>query len=99
MVGTACDDFRRHFGWKVLIIRLLYRIVKEKLKIQGYHPFNFGFGFTSTCIMIVYDIVMKSSTNQSRNGDQNNYFFLFFFSLFLNVHYHAELTDRLSSAG
>ena len=35
------------------MIRLLYRTFKEKLKIQGHHPFEFKFGFTTTCIMIV----------------------------------------------
>ena len=68
MVGTACDFFRRHFGWNVLVRRVLYRTFKEKLKIQGHHPFKLGFGFTMTCLMIVYDNVMKSGTNLSRNG-------------------------------
>ena len=72
MVGTACEFFRRIFGWKVFVIRFLYRTLKEKLKIQGYHPFKLGFGFTITCIMIVYEDVMKSGTNESRNGGQNN---------------------------
>ena len=62
MVVTACEFFRRHFGWKVFVIRLLYRAFKEKLKIQGQHPFKLGFGFTTTCIMIVYENVMKSGT-------------------------------------
>ena len=53
MVGTACDFFRRHLGWKVFVIRLLYWTFKEKLKIQGHHPFKLGFGFTMTHIMIV----------------------------------------------
>ena len=72
IVGTACDFFRRHFGWKVFVIRLLYRTSKEKLKIQGKHTFKLGFGFTTTFIMIVYDHVMKSGKNYSRNGSQNN---------------------------
>ena len=63
MVGTACELFRRHFGWKVFVIRLLYRTLKEKLKIQGHHPFKLGFVFTTTCIMIVYENVMKSGMN------------------------------------
>ena len=45
MVGTACEFFRRHFGWKVFVISLLYRTFKERLKIQGHHPFKLGFGF------------------------------------------------------
>ena len=55
--------FRRQFGLKVFVIRLLYRTSKEKLKIQGHHPFKLGFGFTATCIMIVYENVMKSGVN------------------------------------
>ena len=62
-VGTACEFFRRHFDWKVFVIRLLYSTFKEKLKIQGHHPFKFGFGFTTTCKMIVYENVMKSGAN------------------------------------
>ena len=68
MVGTACVIFRRHFGWKVYIINLLYRTLEEKLKIQGHHPLKLGFGFTKTCIMIVSENVMKSG----RNGSQND---------------------------
>ena len=63
MVGTACDVFESHFGWKVFVIRLLYKTFKEKLKIQGPHPFKLGFGFTMIYIMIVYENVMKSGTN------------------------------------
>ena len=63
MVGTACEFVRHHFGWKVFVIRLLYRTLKGKLKIQGHHPFKLGFGFTPTCIMIVSENVMKSGTN------------------------------------
>ena len=63
MVGTACEVFRRHFGWKVFVIGLLYRKFKEQLKIQGYHLFKLGFGFTTTCIMIVYENFMKSGSN------------------------------------
>ena len=63
---------RRHFGWQVFVIRLLYRTFKEKLKIQGHHPFKLCFGFTTTCLMIVYENVMKSGTNENRNGGQNN---------------------------
>ena len=63
MVGTACEFFQRHFGLKVCAIRLLYGAFKEKLKIQGHHPFKLGFDFTTTCVMIVYIIVMKSGTN------------------------------------
>ena len=74
MVGSACEFFRRYFGWKVFVIRLLYRTFKEKLKIQRHHPFKFGFGFTSTCIMVVYENVMKSGTNLNRNGGQDNEF-------------------------
>ena len=62
--------FRRHFGLKVFVIHLLYRTFKEKLKIQGHHPFKVGFGFTITCIMIVYENVIKSGLSQSRNGGQ-----------------------------
>ena len=54
MVDTAGEFFGRHFGWKVFVIRLLYRTFKEKLKIQGHYPFKLGFGFTTTCIMIVF---------------------------------------------
>ena len=60
--------FRRNFGWKVFVIRLLYGTFKETLKVQGHHPSELGFGFTMTCIMIVYENVMKSGTNISRNG-------------------------------
>ena len=63
MVGTACEFFRRHSGWKVFVIRLLFRTFKVKLYIQGYHPFMLGFGFTTTCIIIVYENVMKSDMN------------------------------------
>ena len=63
IVCTACEFFRRHFGWKVCVIRLLYRTFKEKLIIQVYHPFKVGFGFTTTCIMIDYENAMKSGTN------------------------------------
>ena len=59
MVDMACDFFRRHFGWKVFVICLLYKTFKGKLKIQG----HLGIGFTTTCIMIVYENVMKSGTN------------------------------------
>ena len=54
MVGTACEFFRRDFGWKVFVICLLYRTFKEKLKIQGHHPFKLGLGLTTICIMLVY---------------------------------------------
>ena len=50
------------FNWRVFVIRLLYRTFKEKLKMEGHHPFMLVFGFTMTCIMIVYKIVMKSGT-------------------------------------
>ena len=63
MVGTACEFFRPHFGWNFLVIRLLYRTFKEKLKIPGHNPFKLGFGFTTACIMIVYENVMKSGMN------------------------------------
>ena len=63
MVGTACGFFRRHFVWNVFVIHLLYRTFKGKLNIQGHHPFKLGFGFTTTCIMIVYENVMESGTN------------------------------------
>ena len=55
--------FRRHLGWKVFVIRLLYSTFKEKLKIQGHHPFTSGFGFITTCLMIVYENVMKFGMN------------------------------------
>ena len=42
MVGMACDFFRRHFGWNVFVIHLLYRIFKGKLKIKGHHQFQLG---------------------------------------------------------
>ena len=48
---------------RFFVIRLLYRTFKEKLKIQGHHPFKFSFGFATTCIMIVYENVMTSGTN------------------------------------
>ena len=41
------------------MICLLYKTFKGKLKIQG----HLGIGFTMTCIMIVYENVMKSGTN------------------------------------
>ena len=59
----ACEFFRRHFAWKVFVIRLQYSTFKEKLKIQGHHLFKLGFGFTTTFIMIVFENVMKSGTN------------------------------------
>ena len=68
MVGTAYEFFRRHFGWKVFVIRLLYRTCKKKLKIQGHYPFKLSFDFIMTCVMIIYENVMKSGTNYSRNG-------------------------------
>ena len=71
-MGPACEFFRRHFGWKVFVIRLLCRNFKEKLKIQGHYPFKLGFGFTTTCTMNVYEYVMKFDTNLRRNGGQNN---------------------------
>ena len=49
MVGTACEFFRRRFGWKVFVKRLLYRTFREKLKSKGHHLFKLGFGFTPTC--------------------------------------------------
>ena len=55
--------FRRQFGWKVFLIGLLYWTLKNKLKIQGHHPFKLGFGFTTTRMIIVYEHVMKSGTN------------------------------------
>ena len=72
MVGMACEFFRRHLGWKVFVIRLRHRTFKETLKIQGHHLFKLGFGFTTTCIMIVYENVRESGTYLSRNGGQNN---------------------------
>ena len=42
MLGTAYEFFQRQFGCKVFVIRLLYRTFKEKLKIQGRHPFKLG---------------------------------------------------------
>ena len=45
---------------------------KEKLKFQAHHALKLGFGFETTCIMIVYENVMESGTNLSRNGCQNN---------------------------
>ena len=71
MVGSKCEFFRRHFGWKVFVKCLLYRTLKEKLKIQRHHPFKLGLGFTSTYIMVVYENVMQSGTNSNRNGGQN----------------------------
>ena len=69
MVGTACESFRRHFSWKVFVINLLYRTLKEKLKSQGHHPFKLGFSFTKTCIMIVSENVMKSARDEGQNID------------------------------
>ena len=46
MVGTAFEFFRRHSGWVVFVISLLYSTLKEQLKIQGHHPFELGFGFS-----------------------------------------------------
>ena len=63
MVGTTCEFFRRHFGWKVFVKRLLYRTFKEKLKIKGHHPFKLGFGFTPTYVIIIYENAVKSGTN------------------------------------
>ena len=63
MMGTACEFFRRHSGWKMFVIRLVYTTFKEKLKIQGHYSFKLGFGSTTTCIMIVYENVMNSGTN------------------------------------
>ena len=39
-------------------MRLQYRKYNEKLKIQGHCLYKLGFGFTMTCIMIVYENVM-----------------------------------------
>ena len=58
------------FGLKVVVIQLLYRTFKEKLKIQGHNKFKLGFGITTTCIIIVYENIMKFGTNESRNGGQ-----------------------------
>ena len=63
MVGTACGFCRRHFSWKVFVIRFLYKTFKEKLKIQGQHLFTLSFGITTTCMMIVYENVLKFGTN------------------------------------
>ena len=49
-----------------LYIRLLYRTFKEILKLQGQHPFKLVFGFTTTCIMIVYENILELSTNKMR---------------------------------
>ena len=68
--GTACDFLSTSFCWKVFVIRLLYKTFKEELKIQGHHLLKLGFGFTTTCVMIVYENVMKFGTNYSRNGGQ-----------------------------
>ena len=62
IMGSACECFRRQFGRKVFVIRLLYRTFKEKLKLQGHHPFKLGFGITTACIMIVHENVIKSGT-------------------------------------
>ena len=59
MVGTACEFFRRHFGRKVFVIRLLNRSFKEKLKTQRHYLFKLGFGFTTTYLMTVYENIMK----------------------------------------
>ena len=56
-------NFFMSFGWKVFVICLLYSTFIEKLKFQRHHPFELGFGFTTTCIMIVYENVKKSGTN------------------------------------
>ena len=63
MVGVACEFFRLYFGWKVCVIRFLFGTFKEKLTIQGHHPFKLGFAFSPTCIMTVCENVMKSGTN------------------------------------
>ena len=42
------------------------------MKLQGHHLFKLGFGFTSTCIKIVYENVMKSGMSYNKNGGQNN---------------------------
>ena len=63
LMGMACEFTRRPFGWKILVIRLLYRAFKEKMKIQGRYPLKLGFVFTTTWIMIVHENVMKSGTN------------------------------------
>ena len=41
MVGMACEFVRRHFGWKLCVICMLYGTFKEKLKIH--HPCKLGF--------------------------------------------------------
>ena len=98
-MGTACEFVRRHFGWKVFVIRLLYRTFKEKLKIQGHYLFKSGFDFTTTCIMIVYKNDMKFSTNKCSYGSQNNLFegILPIYSLKFIV--TQKLTNQLSGAG
>ena len=60
---TACELFRRLFGRNVFVIRLLCKTLREKRKIQEHHTFRLGFGFTTTCIMIVYENTLNSSMN------------------------------------
>ena len=63
MEGTAYELFRRYFGRKLFVIRLLCITFKEKLKIQEHRPLRIDFGFTTTYIMIVYENVLTSGTN------------------------------------
>ena len=60
--------FCSRFGWKVFVILFLYRAFKEKLKIQGPHPFKLGFDFTTTCILIVYENVTESGKIKAGMG-------------------------------
>ena len=58
-----CILFQRPFGRKVFVICLICRRFKEKLNIQVYQPFKLSFGFTMTCIISVYENVLKFATN------------------------------------
>ena len=63
VMGTACEFYRRHLVGMPLIHGCYIGHLKKKHNIQRHHPFKFGFVFTTTCIMIVNENVMKSGSN------------------------------------
>ena len=56
---NACDV--------ILVGRFLYYVCYighlKRLKSEGQYPFKLGFGFTTTCIKIVYENTMKAGAN------------------------------------
>ena len=60
-------SFRRHFGRKVFVICLPYRILKKNLKIQRRHPFKLDFWLYNDtyndCLWKWYEIWYELSRN------------------------------------